>query len=111
MIVVTTRKGPKRMKELTWAEAWERAGKSTARERILKVFGRRRHGQELLARSIGELARVPIRSLGPELTNLKRFGLLTCEPVPRSWWGEVGHRGKLWALTDEGRRIYRIIGR
>jgi hypothetical protein len=103
-------KRPEWWQPITAAE-WRRAGRTTARERILKVFGRRRPGAELLAQTIGADANVPIRSLGAELTNLKRFGLLRCEPVPTSWWGRVGHRAKLWTLTDEGRRIYRIIGR
>lgn len=92
-------------------DPWSPQAKLSARGRMIRFMGRRRQGAEMLARSIAAGAEVPIRSMGVELVNLKRFGLVHSEPVPRSWWGEVGLRAKLWSLTAEGRRIYRVIGR
>jgi hypothetical protein len=83
----------------------------SARARVVRFVGRKGPGAQVLARSIAQGARVPIRSLGVELVNLKRFGIVACQPVPRSWWGLVGHRAKLWALTEYGREVYRVIGR
>ncbi len=99
------------MKPMTLTEQLKRFGRSTARLRILKTFGRRPHGQELLANTIAQVAQVPIESLRAELWNLKRFGLLANEPVPERWWPSTHPRAKLWHMTDEGRRIYTIIGR
>jgi hypothetical protein len=49
--------------------------------------------------------------MGVEMSESEAFGLVQSEPLPKSWWGEVAHRAKLWSLTAEGRRIYRVIGR
>ncbi len=68
-------------------DPWSPRAKLLARGRMIRFMGRRRQGSEMLARSIATGAEVPIRSMGVELVNLKRFGLVQSEPVPRSWWG------------------------
>jgi hypothetical protein len=72
---------------MTLTEELKRAGRSAARERILKALGALPPGSDLLAQSIGQRAQVPLRCEDPANERVAQQRSALSGRIPRSGEG------------------------